>query len=411
MSLFTSSHFASAAAQGTDWRDTCKNVLEKLESIRTDKHSFNLGFLYISDHLVQDASSILNIFKSVLGIENWVGGVGMGICATGESFIDTPAISAMIGYFDPEDIHIFTQSTENSAAQERALQVWLKQKDPMLVLLHGDPKMEQAPASGIAEIEKITNGFLTGGLTSSRHRHVQFANGVFEKTLCGVVFSQNVPIATTLSQGCTVVSPVHTITRAEGQMIFELDDQKALKVFENSIRAMVIRKTDIDPDTIMVNQDALLDKTAAPPEFQKLFDTEIHAGLPIPGSDQKEYLVRNIIGMDPENGALAIAQAVSSGDPLIFVHRDNESVYKDLSAQLVALRRRIEHEQGVFAPKGALYISCVARAFSEFDGPANSEMSLIRDIIGDVPLTGFYASGEICKGHLYGYTGILTLFL
>lgn len=38
-------------------------------------------------------------------------------------------------------------------------------------------------------------------------------------------------------------------------------------------------------------------------------------------------------------------------------------------------------------------------------------MKLIKDIIGDVPLAGFYASGEAAKGHLYNYTGILTLFL
>ena len=64
MSLYTSSQFAAASATGTDWRDTSKAVLEKLEEVRTDGHQFNFGFLYITDHLADDAQSILNLFKS-----------------------------------------------------------------------------------------------------------------------------------------------------------------------------------------------------------------------------------------------------------------------------------------------------------------------------------------------------------
>ena len=30
--------------------------------------------------------------------------------------------------------------------------------------------------------------------------------------------------------------------------------------------------------------------------------------------------------------------------------------------------------------------------------------------LGDVPLAGFYANGEISHNRLYGYTGVLTLF-
>ena len=95
----------------------------------------------------------------------------------------------------------------------------------------------------------------------------------------------------------------------------------------------------------------------------------------------------------------------------MFVHRDHNSVYEDLSKNLVELRKRVQKDTGVFEPKGALYISCVARAFNEFEGDHKNELELIRDVIGDVPLTGFYAGGEISKARLYGYTGILTLFL
>ena len=58
---------------------------------------------------------------------------------------------------------------------------------------------------------------------------------------------------------------------------------------------------------------------------------------------------------------------------------------------------------------GAVYVSCSGRGGPHFGTPA-AELATIRDVIGDVPLVGFFAGGEIARGHLYGYTGVLTVF-
>ena len=71
------------------------------------------------------------------------------------------------------------------------------------------------------------------------------------------------------------------------------------------------------------------------------------------------------------------------------------------------------HERGEFKPRAALYISCVARAgvrFSETER-TGGEMALLRAVLGDIPIAGFYAAGEISNNRLYGYTGIIALFL
>lgn len=407
MSLFTSSQFASAAASGTDWRDTSKAVLEKLEPLRAPGHNYNFGFLYISDHLAADAGSILNLFKSVLHIENWIGGVGIGVFGSGESFEDMPAISALIGRFEKDSFRLF--SLADLSETGGTLNSWLSKNDPMLVFLHGDP--EEDPAPGLRELENRVGGFMVGGLTSSRHESARFAGELSTSGLCGAVFSQNVLVASMLSQGCTAIASVHTITRCDGNTIFEMDSKKALEVFEEDLRLMAIRKIERDPDLIYVDEAALHDKNALPEEFQFLVKGEVHAAFPVSESDQNDYLVRNITGIDADSGAMNVAQNVINSERLMFVHRDHESVYRDLSARLVELRSRVERDFGVFAPKGAVYVSCVARAPGRFGDETSSEMQLIRDIIGDVPLTGFYAAGEICKARLYGYTGILVLFL
>jgi small ligand-binding sensory domain FIST len=67
--------------------------------------------------------------------------------------------------------------------------------------------------------------------------------------------------------------------------------------------------------------------------------------------------------------------------------------------------------KGLYAPaRGALYYSCIARGASLF-GPTSEELKTIRAALGDVPLVGFFCNGEISHNRLYGYTGVLTLFL
>lgn len=411
MTIYKSSHFVSAAASGEDWRDASKKLLGQLESAKKDNPAFNFGFLYITDHLADDATSILNLFASVLGINDWVGTIGIGICSNGRAYVDQPAISAMLGSFDEGDFCIFPGKDREHNQRMQTLSPWLDGHEPMMIYVHGDPVASEDPAVELKTLEEETGGFLLGGLSSSRNEHIQFANEALQGGLSGVAFSQNVAVATTLSQGCQQIGQAHTITRGSDHIIFELDKEKASDVFEDDLRLMAIRKTDRDPDEIIIDQQDA-EEGRIPEEFKSLLKGEVHAAFPISGSDQNDYLVRNIINVEPEAGSMMIAQEINGGERIIFVHRDDKTVQEDLSKSLISLRERVVKDTGGFQPKGALYISCVARAFTE-DGNngAEKEMKLVRDIIGDVPLTGFYAGGEISKARLYGYTGILTLFL
>ncbi len=61
-------------------------------------------------------------------------------------------------------------------------------------------------------------------------------------------------------------------------------------------------------------------------------------------------------------------------------------------------------------PRAAVYYSCLGRGQNTF-GDNSEELTLVQEGLGDVPLTGFFANGEISNCRLYGYTGVLTLFL
>ena len=338
MPLLTSTDFASASANGTDWRDTSKAVLEQLDSIRTENDGFNFGFLYISDHLADDASSIYNLFRSVLKIDDWIGSVGMGVVGTGESLVDQPAVAAMIGRFpensfcvfprnkrgsdldltevpeeDKEEIEIDLEKQGPRCLSKDAVEQWLIEHTPMLGVVHIDPLSSHNPQEFLTDLEHSTNCFFVGGLTSSRSHHFQIANGVCDSSLCGAFFADHVPVATVLSQGCAPAGNIHTVTKADDNVILELNERRALDVLQDDLRLLAGKKLGKELHEFPGSFSTIESSDLIPPEFKSLFRGQIHAALPLKHSDQNDFLVRNIAGIDADEGSIALAENVQAG--------------------------------------------------------------------------------------------------
>ncbi|MGE3918712.1 MAG: FIST C-terminal domain-containing protein, partial [Hyphomicrobiaceae bacterium] len=130
----------------------------------------------------------------------------------------------------------------------------------------------------------------------------------------------------------------------------------------------------------------------------------VHAAIPVAGSRDADYVVRNIVGLDMGKGLVAIAESLGPGDRVMFVRRDREAAEKDLRRMLADLKTRLSGP-----PRAGLYYSCVARGPNLFDGEAY-EMRAIRETFGDIPFAGFFGNGEISNDRVYAYTGVLTLF-
>lgn len=390
--------FICAAAEGSDWRTATRAALARMEAQGRALESCNLGFLYIADTLVADAASILELVRSVTGVRHWIGASGIGVCGDGQSFVDRPAVALMVGAFPPESFRVFPSVDLDLSPATEALRPWLADNDPMLLVLHGDPHSDNDPAHTLAELMETIGGFAAGGLASGRAAHVQFADGAVQGGLSGAAFAADVEVMTTLSQGCAPMGARHIITRCNENMVLELDDRPAFTVFAEELKALA--------------------QGGGPSTEREEGGTvnirgEVHVAFPLPGREARDYLVRHALGIDPDEGWIAVAHPVREGMPMIFVHRDDNSVRADLARALLELRERVQREKGAFNPRGALYISCVARAGAVFgdDGIPGGEMALVREIMGDLPMAGFYANGEIAGAHLYGYSAVMILFL
>ncbi|MDB2682788.1 FIST C-terminal domain-containing protein [Alphaproteobacteria bacterium] len=414
MSVTTSSQFASSVHGGADWREAAKKVLDDLQSAKTDGATFNLGFIYLSDHLAKDARSILNLFRSVLEIEHWVGSVGFAVCGSNKMRVDEPAIAAMVGTFPGDQFEVF------AADDHSDLELWLEHHNAMMVLSHAHPGYERDIHEGLTRLEEKTNGFCIGGISTCRPEYMPEpfeADAVAEDKrggvnteggIDGVAFRDDVPVVMGLSQGCSIIGGAHVISRGEENIIYEFESGLPQEVFEEDLRQMAIEKIGKDPNEIVTKAGHI------PQEFEHVFSGEVLAAFPLRHSDTGEYLVRNIMGLG-EDGSMMVGRSVMAGERVMFVHRDDHTVQSDLSTMLIDLRKRIEKDHGSFEAgytiKGGIFVSCSARALNEDHKPNHTEMELIKDILGEFPLCGFYAGGEIKGTRLFGYTGILTLFL
>ncbi|MDO9219592.1 MAG: FIST C-terminal domain-containing protein [Thiobacillus sp.] len=361
--------FKSAHAASADWTQAAQACMSQLGAIPS---AATLGFLYVSDAFAGELDAILDFFKSATSVPHWTGSVGVGICATGVEFLEEPAMAVMLGEFALADFSMLPvlRIPQDIEAQP---------SDSYFALVHGDPANNRMQELIDGLSAHVTSGFVVGGVSSSRGETAQISDGVVSGGLSGVLFSERVKLATRLTQGISPLGPRHLITTANKNVVGSLDHRPALEVMKDEIGEVLARD---------------LQRAAG----------YIFVGLPVRGSDTGDYLVRNILGVDPHNHLVAIGEYVEPGDELLFCRRDQQSAEEDLLRMLTAIKAQLN------APiRGGVYYSCLGRGQHMFGAP-NRELGLIRDALGDFPLVGFFANGEISHNRLYGYTGVLTLF-
>ncbi len=365
--------FRYGHASAADWREAAESCLAQL-----GQGAASLGFLYVTDVLADHVGDVLAFFKSRTAIPHWVGTVGIGICATAKEYLDEPAIAVLAGDFEPDSFRVFS----GVAGAEDVDNVALKCGDavPNFAIVHADPLNRRLGELVPHLAGKVESGFLVGGLTSSRRQNVQIADGIVEGGLSGVSFSEGVTIATRLTQGCSPIGGKHVVTTSQQNVIISLDGRPALDVFREDVGETLGRD---------------LNRIGG----------HVFAALPIPGSDTGDYLVRNLVGIDPANRLIAIGEMVQPGASVMFCKRDAGTAREDMERMLESMRK------GLYTrPRGGIYYSCLGRGAGLF-GPDSEELKLVREGLGDFPLVGFFCNGEISHNRLYGYTGVLTLFL
>jgi small ligand-binding sensory domain FIST len=384
----------------------------------------HLGLLYITDHFATHAQDILAHLSAELpDVTDWAGTVGVGIAANNVEYFDEPALSVMLCDIAPEHYRVFSGVAPLAQAGTGSARGRIFV--PHTALLHADANTPDVPEL-IAELaQRTASGYVFGGLSASRSDVVQFAQssdgnlagqgkatGVFQGGLSGVAFDAEVALVSRVTQGCLPVAKVHTITSADNHVVLTLDHEPALKVLERDLQ---ISLSDKQPAIAKVRATLVGLSAAHDPALKRT------------GEFDDAVLVRHIIGIDPAREAVAVAQPVEAGMRLTFCQRHAVAARADLTRICAEIREALEPEEmtadlaGVLNADtqahphparrmaGAIYVSCAGRGGPHFGGES-AELQIVRRALGDVPLVGFFAGGEIAHQALHGYTGVLTVF-
>ena len=419
--------FPYAHATHPQWRMAAGLVLAQLRA-QMALHDYasapTLALLYITDHYAKEAQAILDHLSAELPeVTDWSGTVGVGIASNNVEYFDEPALTLMLCELPADQYRVFSGVAPLGLGFEAHT-----------ALVHADANTPEL-AGLIEEMALRTDsGYLFGGLSSSRSSMLQFAvggngnikgqgaaGGVFSGGLSGVAFGERVSLVSRVTQGCLPVSKAHLVDAGRNNLVTQLDGEPALDVLLRDLKVSLDQ-----PEQALRAIRATLVGLMRPPERGGTTDDAVAIGRS--GNFGSDVLVRHIIGLDPARRAVAVSDRLQEGMQLAFCQRNAQAAKADLTRICAEIREELEPEElpvealtaltaseAEAAPHpargiaGAIYVSCSGRGGPHFGGPS-AEMQIVRRALGDVPLVGFFAGGEIARNHLYGYTGVLTVF-
>jgi small ligand-binding sensory domain FIST len=377
--------FLAAHAAHPEWQVAVAECLQQIRQHAADAAAYTLGWCYLTDYYAASAEAILGELHRGLPGVAWVGTVGIGVSASGVEYFDEPALVLMVAPLPRTSFRLFSgrQPLPGPGAAFHA--------HTALVHAEGSTPEVQELLQELAE--RTATGYLFGGLASSRTRSLHLADEVLTGGLSGVLFGPEVDLISRVTQGCQPIGPRRMVTHAEANFVVALDHQPALDC--------VLADLGLAPDLPIEELGEALSATLAGISGGA---EDLPAG---PGQFGPDTLVRHIVGVDPKNRVLAIGDEVAPGAQLTFCTRHPDAALADVRRIATAIRGEAEGSGRAMA--GALYVSCSGRGGSHFGAP-HAELQAVRQALGDLPLVGFFAGGEIARDHLYGYTAVLTVF-
>jgi len=212
-------------------------------------------------------------------------------------------------------------------------------------------------------------------------------DAVSNDAVCGALLSGHFHHTIGITQSCQPIGPVHTITKSHQNLLLELDGRPAFEVFAEAL-----------PQPLLED----LRRAAA----------FVFAGLPVDTEGQHiaqgEYVVRNIVGVDPRQGIVAIGDEVRQGQKMVFTLRDGSRSRDDLQATLATQA----YAWATQRPGFGLYFNCASRGRGLYGFP-DLDTSYIKQYLEDVPIIGFLTGCEIGpiqqRSLLHLYSGVLVL--
>jgi small ligand-binding sensory domain FIST len=374
-------------------------VLECSEGVARDlgPGPLSLVLAFVTPHFANYYPQLYRLVSSYLEPEVFLGCSGGGVIGGSEEVEYAPAITLIAARLPDVRLRPFRADGPlpdlDGPPDAWELLVGVRaQEEPHFVLL-ADPFSVQAEAllagldyafPGSSKIGGLASGGASPGLNALFLDDELSSDGAVGLTLSG-----NIALDTIVAQGCRPVGDLMQITGCHGNLLYELDGRPALEALQELFTALDERDRHLARTALFVG--VLMDEYREEPSVG-------------------DFLIRNLIGIDPRRGAVAVGEYLQEGMRLRFHLRDAETSAEDLHAMLSAYGKT---QPDAESPSGALLFSCLGRGEGLYGRP-NVDTTVFRELLGDVPIGGFFCNGEIGPvgdtTFLHGYTSSFGLF-
>jgi small ligand-binding sensory domain FIST len=357
---------------------------------RLDEREPSLAIVFASAHFAPQAEAVVDAVHEAVAPQALVGCVGEAVVGTGKEVESQPAVSVWLASLQAE-VRTFHCRFTNTNAQA-GFSGW--PQDPAgAYLLIADPF--SFPADALLNLmnerasgsPSIVGGMASGG-TGPGETRLFMDRKVMDSGAVGVALTGDLEIIALVSQGCRPIGPVLTVTRSEGNVIHELGGNPPVQRIQEMYASLPEHDRELVTEGLLVGR--VIDE----------YKTEFERG---------DFLVRGVVGADPDSGAIAVGDEVAVGETIQFHVRDEASADEDLRTTLKVARDKI----GDHGIAGGLLFTCNGRGSRMFSTP-DHDAALLSSELGDPPIAGFFCAGELgpvgSKNFLHGFTASMVLF-
>jgi small ligand-binding sensory domain FIST len=382
--------------------EVCRQAMDQLNA------PVDLAVAFVSHHHGPHFGALAASLCKYLGTENLIGCTGESIAGDSRELEDQPALSLWLAHLpgaQVERFHLQFERTPDGGTFVGWPEIDAAPSDDSSAISHdtllllGEPY--SCPADALLErLNEDSPGVqVLGGMASGGHEPGM------NRVMCGphefgtgaaVVRLRGARVRPIVSQGCRPIGNRFVITKADRNVLLGLGGKPPLEQFRGIYAEL-------------------------PNHEQMLVRNGLHVGVVTDeyrdDYSRGDFLVRNVVGVDPESGAIAIGDYARVGTTVQFHLRDAASADEDLRELLAAYRKRRLAELGgddsLQPCAGALLFTCNGRGTRLFEQP-HHDAAAVQNILGPLPLAGFFAQGELGpigpRNYLHGFTASIAVF-
>jgi small ligand-binding sensory domain FIST len=387
----------AAVTQSQIVENALEDLYERLPMLN-DGTKIDLALLFASDWYEDEYEELMEGLKQRLGDAIIIGCSGQGVIGPNEEIETYPAIALQVFSLPGAMLRPVTLTPEDIESPMMA-NTWAERLDHLTAeqvnawLFFVDPYTSDSDRM-LTLMKTMNRGVpVIGGLASGDHRKQRtflFLNGnIINRGAVGLAIGGDYEVRTVVSQGAQPIGETWTITGVQANAIMTIGMRPALEVLQETFSKL--------PEDMQERVQSNLLIGLAMDEYKDDFG-------------RGDFLIRNLLGVDRETGAVVINAIPREGQTVQFQVRDPEAADDELSVLL----NRTREELGEREPVGALLCACNGRGVGLFGEP-NHDAQKLSELMNNVPVAGFFCNGEIGPvgkdNYVHGFTASIALIV